>query len=67
MVVGTFRINGRTFRIVPDEEYRKLRAALRERERQEREDTADLAIAERRIRARRKTIPLAQVKRELGL
>jgi hypothetical protein len=67
MIEGTCRINGRKFRLVPEEEYRELQAVKRERQRQSREDAADVAIALRRIRTRRKLIPHAQLKRELGL
>lgn len=68
MVVGTFRINGQKFRIVPEKDYQAIRAAMREQLRQAKEDAADAAIAERRLKdPKRTTIPLAQLKAELGL
>lgn len=68
MTVGTLRIDGRKFRIIPEEQYQTLRAALRSQQRQAGQDAADLVEARRRTRdPRRKTIPLAQLKAELGL
>lgn len=68
MSVGSLRINGRRFRVIPEDEYRLIRAAMRVQQRQAREDAADLAEAERRLKdPRRKTIPLARLKAELGL
>jgi hypothetical protein len=68
MTAGTLRIDGRKFRIIPEEEYQTLRAAKRSQQRQASQDAADLAEALRRIKdPRRKTIPLNQLKAELGL
>jgi hypothetical protein len=68
MTIGTLRIDGRKFRIIPENEYRALRAALRAQERQAKDDAADVAEARRRLKAsNRKTIPLARLKAELGL
>ena len=68
MTTGTLRIDGRKFRIVPEKEYQTLRAAKRSQQRQAALDAADLAEALRRIKdPKRKTIPLAQLKTELGL
>lgn len=68
MTVGTLRIAGRKFRVIPEEEYQSLRAAKRLHQRQAAEDAADLAEGLRRVKdPNRKTIPLAQLKRELGL
>jgi hypothetical protein len=60
-------IDGRKFRIIPEDEYKAIRAAMRLQQRQAREDAADLAQAQRRIKdPKRKTIPLARLKAELG-
>ena len=68
MTAGTLRIDGRKFRIIPEDEYQALRAAMRAQQRQAKEDAADLAEAKRRLTARnRKTVPLAHLKAELGL
>jgi hypothetical protein len=68
MTVGMLQIEGRKYRIVPEEEYKALRAALRSQQRQARQDAADVAEAQRRLKdPKRKTIPLARLKAELGL
>ena len=68
MTVGTLRIGGRKFRVIPEKEYRAIRAAMQAQKRQAQQDAADVAEAERRLRdPKRKTIPLAQLKAELGL
>ena len=65
MTTGTVRIDGRKFRIIPEAEYQTLRAAWRS---QQREDRLDLAEAQRRLKnPKRKTIPIARLKAELGL
>ena len=68
MTVGTLQIQGQKFRIIPESEYKTLRAAMRSQERQAKEDAADLAEAQRRLKdPRRKTIPHSRLKAELGL
>ena len=68
MSVGTFQIGGRKFRVISEKEYQSLRAAMRAQEREAREDARDAAIARRRLKdPKRKTIPLSQLKAELGL
>jgi hypothetical protein len=68
MTGGTLRMAGRKFRVISEEEYQSLRAAKRSCQRQAAEDAADLAESLRRVNdPKRKTIPLAQLKRELGL
>ena len=68
MTVGTLHIDGRKYRIIPEDEYKSIRAAMRLQEQQARQDAADLAEAERRLRdPKRKTIPLARLKAQLGL
>ena len=67
MTVGTLQIDGRKFRIVSEDEYKTLLAAMRSQQQQVREDAADLAEAQRRLKdPQRKTIPLARLKAELG-
>lgn len=68
MTVGTLQIDGRKFRIISEDEYKAIRAAMRLQQRQAREDAADVAEAKRRLKdPKRKTIPLAQLESELGL
>jgi len=68
MTSGMLQIEGRKYRIIPEEEYKALRAALRAQQRQARQDAADVAEAHRRLNdPRRKSIPLARLKAELGL
>ena len=68
MTVGTFEIDGRKFKIIPEDEYKTLQAALRLQQRQAKQDAADVTIAERRLNdPKRKTISLSQLKSELGL
>jgi hypothetical protein len=68
MTVGTLQIDGRKFRVVPENEYKAFRAAMRFQERHAKEDAADVAEARRRLKdPKRKTIPLARLKAELGL
>lgn len=68
MRVGTLRIDGRKFRIIPEDEYKTIQAVLRSQQRQAKQDAADVAEAERRLKdPRRKTISLARLKAELRL
>ena len=68
MTVGTLQIDGRKFRIIPEDEYQTIRAAMRSQERQAKQDAADTAEAQRRLKdPKRKTIRLARLKAELGL
>jgi hypothetical protein len=68
MAVGAVQIAGRKFRIIPEDEYKSLRAAFRWQQRQEKQDAADAAEAQRRLKdPKRKTIPLSRLKAELGL
>ncbi|HZL38057.1 MAG TPA: hypothetical protein VFC78_22265 [Tepidisphaeraceae bacterium] len=68
MTTRTLQINGRKFRIVPEKEYKTLRAAMHEQRRQAAEDAADLAQARRRLRdSKQKTISVARLKAELGI
>ena len=67
MTVGTLQIGGRKFRVIPEDEYRAFRAAIRQQERQARQDAGDVTEARRRLKdPRRNTIPLGQLKAELG-
>ena len=68
MTIGSLKIGGQKFRVIPEKEYREIRAAIREQARQAREDARDLAIARRRLKdPRRKSVPLSELKRGLGL
>jgi hypothetical protein len=68
MTVGTIQIDGRKFRVIPEEEYQALRAALRAQQQAAREDARDAAIARRRLNdPNRKSIPLSRLKADLGL
>jgi len=68
MTIGTLQIDGKKFRVIPDEEYKSLQAAKRAQQREAREDARDLAIARRRLKdPKRKTIPLSRLKSDLGL
>jgi len=67
MTVGTLQIDGRKFRIIPEDEYKTLRAAMRQQQRQSKEDATDLAEAQHRLKdPKRKTISLSRLKAELG-
>jgi hypothetical protein len=68
MMINTLQIGGRKFRVIPDDEYKSLRAAMRAQQRVAREDARDLAIARRRIQEPKlKSIALSRLKAELGL
>jgi hypothetical protein len=68
MTVATLRVDGRKFRIIPEQEYQTLCAAMRSQLRQAEQDAADLAECQRRMKdPKRKTITLAKLKAELGL
>jgi hypothetical protein len=66
MTVGTLRIDGRKFRVVPEEQYRAMSAAMRAQQQEARDDARDLTIARRRLKdPKRKTIPLSRLKTDL--
>jgi hypothetical protein len=68
MSIGTLQIDGRKFHIIPEEEYKLLRAVARQQEREAKQDALDLAEAKRRLKdPKRKAIPLARLKAELRL
>lgn len=68
MTSSVLQVEGRRFRIVPEDEYKAMRAALLWRQRQADQDAADVAQAQRRIKdPKRKTISLGQLRAELGL
>ena len=67
MTAGTFQIDGRKFKIIPEDEYKLLRAALQLQQQQAKQDAADIAEARRRLKdPKRRTIPLSRLKSELG-
>jgi hypothetical protein len=68
MTVGTLQIDARKLRIVPEEQYRAMSAAMRAQQQEAREDVRDLTVARRRLKdPKRKTIPLPRFKSDLGL
>jgi hypothetical protein len=68
VTIGTIQIDGRKFRIIAEDEYKAIMAAMREQKRRAKQDAADEAEALRRVRdPKRKSIPLSQFKAELGL
>ncbi len=68
MTAGSLKIEGRKFRIIPEEEYQALRAAMRSHQKQAAQYAADVAEAQRRLRdPKRKSIPLAKLKAELRM
>lgn len=65
MAASTLKIDGRKFRIIPEEDYQAMRTALR---RQAAEDRADVLEAVRRLRDPKEgRIPWSQVKKTAGL
>lgn len=65
MSSGKLQIGSQRFRVIPEAEYRLLRAALK---RQQQEDAADTAEARKRLKdPKRKTVSLARLKADLGL
>jgi hypothetical protein len=64
MTIANLKIGRRDYVVVPKRDFERLEAQAR----QAAEDRADVAEAMRRLKnPRRKTIPLAQLKTELGL
>jgi hypothetical protein len=64
MAVQTLRLGGREFVILPKREYERLRAKARKLSEQ---DRGDIAKSKRRIAESGRSIPLADVRRRLGL
>lgn len=57
------RIDGRKYRVIPEEDYKALRAAMRRQQRQAQEDAEDLSEARRRLKdPKRKNVPLSEPK-----
>ena len=50
MTVGTLQINGRKFRVISEDDYKTLRAAMRARRQRDDENARDPAIARRRLK-----------------
>ena len=68
MSAGTLKIEGRKFRVIPEEDYQAMRTALREQRQQAAEDRADVREAVRRLGdPKEKRIPWSQVKKRAGL
>jgi hypothetical protein len=64
MTVQTLKLSGKPYVLVPENEFRKLVDRLA---RYDAEERSDAAIVRRRLKSKRPLIPLAQVKKELGL
>jgi hypothetical protein len=68
MTIGTLQIDGQKFRVVPEAEYKLLRAAARKQEQEAKLDASDLAEAKPRVKdPRRKAVALSRLKEEPGL
>lgn len=68
MTAGTIKIEGRKFRVIPEEDYQVMRNALRQQQRQAAEDRTDVLDAVRRLAdPKEKRIPWNQVKQRAGL
>ena len=66
MTTGTLKLEGRKFWIVADADYKRMRAALHERERQARIDAGDVAESRRRM-AQPGGRSLAEIRKGMGL
>ena len=62
MAAQTLKLMGKQFVLIPKREYDRMRAAIEQQARQDRGD-----VAEARRRAREPSIPLAEVRKRLGL
>ncbi len=68
MTASTINIEGRKFRVIPEQDYQAMKTALRQQQRQAAEDRADAAESVRRLNdPHEKRIPWAQVKKRAGL
>jgi superfamily II RNA helicase len=68
MTTGLLKIDGRKFRVIPEQEYKALQAAARQQKRELKAEATEVAEAQRRLKdPKRRTIPLARFKAELGL
>lgn len=64
MVASTLNIDGKKFRVVPEEDYQTMRRALRQVRQQTLEDRADAAEVTRRLSdPKEKRIPWSHVKK----
>jgi hypothetical protein len=64
MTLQTIRLAGRPYVVLPEKQFRELVDRLA---RYDTEEQRDAAIVRRRLKQRQPLIPLAQVKKELGL
>lgn len=68
MTAGTLNIEGKKFRVIPEQDYQAMKTALRQQQRQAAEDRADVLEAQRRLNdPQEKRIPWTQVKKRAGL
>lgn len=64
----TLTIDGRRFRVIPEDDYRKLAAALKEKQTQLAQDAADAKLARRKLRDKTdRIVPYAEARKRLGL
>lgn len=64
MIVQTIKLSGKPYVLVPEKDFRKLVDRFA---RYDAEEQADAAIVRKRLKSKSFLIPLAQVKKELGL
>lgn len=64
MTVQMLKLSGKPYVVVPERDFNQLIKRLSD---YEAEEQADAVIVRQRLKANRKPIPLARVKRELGL
>ncbi len=77
MTMQTLKLAGKEYVVVPKDEFQELRrqaksktsesASVKPRHRMSKQDWGDVAEAKRLAAKNEKTIPLAQLKRELGI
>jgi hypothetical protein len=68
MTIGSLRIDGQKFRVIPEKDYQTLQAAARKQRQAMKQEAAEIAEAQRRLKdPKRKTIPLSRFKTNLGL
>ena len=68
MTPGTLKIEGKKFRVIPEEDYQAMRSALRQQQSQAAEDRADVREATRRLNDPKETrILWSAVKKRAGL
>jgi hypothetical protein len=64
MTVQTLKLSGKPYVVVPEKEFRDLVGRLAQ---YEAEEKSDASVVRKRLKRKQTLIPLAQVKKELGL